>query len=203
VKFEVGFRGLDRLRALPGKLAETVDEAERKTVLVLSQIGTRLLRDRLSGVDRKRRTGNLARSVATSEPRRVGTGGWEGLFGYGRGVAARYARILEEGGTITPKSAKVLAVPVGNALTATGRARFASPREVEGGFWLSRPGRPPLVVVERGGSKSRRLDVLFVGLPRVTLEGKRSAAKAAEAAQGQARRVLDEQIRAALAPAGF
>jgi hypothetical protein len=142
VKFEVGFRGLDRLRALPGKLAETVDEAERKTV-------------------------------------------------------------LEEGGTITPKSAKVLAVPVGNALTATGRARFASPREVEGGFWLSRPGRPPLFVVERGGSKSRRLDVLFVGLPRVTLEGKRSAAKAAEAAQGQARRVLDEQIRAALAPAGF
>jgi hypothetical protein len=198
VRFEVGVRGLDRLRALPEKVARKLDEAERRTVLVLSQIGTRLLRDRLNGPDRRRITGNLFRSVAAGTPRRAATGGWEGLFGYGRGVAARYARILEEGGTVTAKG-RVLAIPILAGLTAAGRARYTSPLDVEGGFWISRRGLPPLFVVERGGPRSKRLDILFVGKRSVRIEGAHSAKHAARGAQGRAREVLDEQIRAALA----
>lgn len=43
-----------------------------------------------------------------------------------------YARIQEEGGTITPRNARFLAIPVGPALTSAGVSRFASPRDVQG-----------------------------------------------------------------------
>ena len=43
-----------------------------------------------------------------------------------------YARIQEEGGTITPRNARFLAIPVGPALTAAGVSRFRSPRDVQG-----------------------------------------------------------------------
>lgn len=201
MRFEVGFKALDRLRALPTELAVRLDQAEQKTVRLLQQIGTRALRQKLSGDDRNVRTGNLRRSVAFSEPQRRPGGVWEGRFGYGSGAAASYARILEEGGTILPKNGRVLAMPVGNALTATGRARYASPRDVEGGFWISRAGQPPLFAVAAGGAKSQRLDILFIGLARVTIRAKHSARNAAREAQLQAGRVLEQQVRTALGDA--
>lgn len=197
MRFEVGFKGLDRLRALPERIAVRLDEAEKTTVRLLQQVGSRALRKRLTGEDRNVRTGNLRRSIAADEPRRIGST-WEGRFGYGQGASSRYARILEEGGTIVPKNAKVLAIPILAGLTAGGRARYSSPRDVEGGFWVSRPGQPPLFAVARGGKNSQRLDILFVGVKRVTIRGKHSAEKAGAEAQGQARVILDAQIRLAL-----
>ena len=199
MRFGWRWEGLDRLRAAPGETAARVDEAGRRTVRILQQLGTRALRDRLSGEDRDVRTGNLRRSVVASEPTRAGTGGWEGRFGYGSGPSERYARVLEEGGTIVPKNGRVLAMPIGAGLTAGGRARYASPRDVEGGFWLSRPGLPPLFLVSHGGAgKVKRLDLLFVGLPKATIRGKHSAREAAREAQSRAEAVLAGQMRQAL-----
>jgi len=87
----------------------------------------------LTGQSLKRRTGNLARAVD----------GWlesdtDGVVGVGEGTAVdRYAWLLgDEDKTITPKKAKFLTIPIGEGLTPSGVARYKSPREVEGGFFI-------------------------------------------------------------------
>jgi len=81
-----------------------------------------------------------------------------------------YARIQEEGGTVRPKHASFLAVPLQAALTPTGRlkARFdvGSLREVKGLFVL-RDGKN-LFLAE---SKGKTGTLLFSLVKSVTLEG--------------------------------
>ena len=199
MRIEVGIEGGGEFSRLPERTKRALDSAEEKTVRIMQQLGVRSLRAKLSGEDRKRRTGNLARSVTNTDPTRRPDGVWEGRFGYGRGPSARYARILEEGGTITPKNAKVLSIPIGEGLTATGRARYASPRQVPDGFWLSRPGLPPLFLrsVGKAGAVSR-IELLFVGVKKVTIQAAHSARNAGAEVQAQGRRILEEQIRTSL-----
>lgn len=201
MRFEVGIQGIEKLKRLSTDVAQRLDDAEKRTVRILQQIGAAALRRRLTGEDRKRRSGDLTRSITAAEPLRRPGGVWEGRFGYGSGPSARYARILEDGGTITPKNAKVLSIPILAGLTGTGRARYESPKEVEGGFWITRAGLPPLFAVQRGGKNSQRLDILFVGAQRSVIKGKKSAERSAAEAQLRARSVLDEQVRLALSPA--
>ena len=55
--------------------------------------------------------------------------------------AARYAAIHERGGTITPRTAKALAVPV-----SAEAKRHTSPRDMADLDFIPRKGRPPLLV---------------------------------------------------------
>jgi len=109
--------------------------------------------------------------------------------------AARYAAIHEFGGTITPKSAKALAVPI----SAEAR-EVASPRDMTGLTLMPRKGKPPLLVrLIGGGRKKERVEVHWVLLPKVEIqathwlsEGVRRATKAiARAAQS----VVNEYVR--------
>ncbi len=119
---------------------------------------------KLSGSPLKVRTGVLRASLQS----RVSTGG-AGISAF-IGVpkdspASSYARILEEGGTIVPKGAGALAIPVGAALAPGGTPRFpGGPRSVPGGLIFidrRKQGKPPLLV-KRIGGRNARLEVFFV-----------------------------------------
>lgn len=90
----------------------------------------KVVRNSLSGQLLKRRTGALARSV-TGKSLYV-----DGLpairVGIFRGPATVYAGIQESGGTIYPKRARALAVPVNEALTPAGVERYGGPRNYPG-----------------------------------------------------------------------
>lgn len=77
--------------------------------------------------------------------------------------AAAYARILETGGTIYPRTAKALAVPVSEEAK-----QYTSPRDMPGLIFIDRKkqGKPPLLVREAGGDA---IEVMWVLLPSVTI----------------------------------
>lgn len=92
------------------------------------------------------RSGRLAGSIAG---RVVKSSGYVAvkLTAGGGGDDVAYARIHEEGGTITPKKAKYLTIPVHESLkTAVGVGRVPSARDVPGlTFAQSLKGQPLLV----------------------------------------------------------
>jgi len=88
--------------------------------------------------------------------------------------AARYAAIQEHGGTITPKTARALAVPVSEEAK-----RHTSPRDMEGLVLITRDGRPPLLARPTGGDG---LDVHWVLLSSVTLTATHWLSRGVEAA---------------------
>ena len=90
-----------------------------------------VVRTQLSGQPLARRSGNLARSVVGHSVR---VGGVPGLrVGVFRGPSLRYARKLEVGGTIKPKKAQALSIPLqgGKAVTRSGVTKFG-PRDFPG-----------------------------------------------------------------------
>lgn len=168
----------DAARYLAKKGADLL-EAERRAVgrgalFVESAIRRKVTNDRL-----RVQTGALRASVGSGPIERASDGAFESRVGIRDGNARAYARIQEEGGTVTPKGGgRLLAIPVGNALTRskagarTGVSRSVSPLDYrdEGGFWLSSKRGKPLFVVPKG--KGGDLDVLFVGVPSVTIRPK-------------------------------
>lgn len=80
---------------------------------------------KLNATSRMRvRTGHLRRNIAATVVDGK-TGGVEVRLGV-QGVP--YARIQEKGGTVVPRSAKALAIPMPAAQTAAGVGRYPSPR---------------------------------------------------------------------------
>jgi len=121
--------------------------------------------DYLSGQALKRRTGRLARSVD----------GWmegplDGVVGVSEdsGVEDYKWLLGDEQKTITPKKAKFLAIPIGEGLTASGVPRFASPRQVPDGFFVSTKGRL-LFGTKRG--KRGKFRPLFTLVKSVLVQG--------------------------------
>jgi hypothetical protein len=57
--------------------------------------------------------------------------------------AVVYARMVNDGGTITPTKAKALAVPISDAAK---REKITSPRDMAGLVMIKRKGKPPLLV---------------------------------------------------------
>lgn len=124
-----------------------------------------VIANHLTGQSLKRRTGNLARAVD----------GWldsdtDGVVGVGEGTAVdKYAWLLgDEEKTITPKNAKFLTIPIGEGLTPSGVARYKSPREVDGGFFIRSKGTL-LFGYKRG--KKGKFRPLFVLVKSVRVKG--------------------------------
>lgn len=115
-----------------------------------------------------------------------------------------YARIQEEGGIVRPKNAKFLAIPVGPARTASGVARFASPRDVPGlTFVQSRRGQPLLVKFQdernsKGRLKARAGTVYFILRRQVTIKGVHYARDAVQAVYASIPSRLQERTDALL-----
>lgn len=84
----------------------------------------------------------LAGSVSAWMIQRSGAGRAIGAIGVpANAPAAAYARMQAEGGTITPRRARALAIPI--SAEAKG---VTSPRDMPGLVMIKRPGRPPLLV---------------------------------------------------------
>jgi len=99
--------------------------------------------------------------------------------------AAKYARILEEGGTIRPRTARALAVPISDEAK-----REESPRAMAGLVMISRrmAGKPPLLArVLRGG----RLQVHWVLLKSVTIRPRRWLSRGTQDALPEMTRVFE------------
>jgi hypothetical protein len=199
--FELGILNLEALKSLSGKLVGAVNRAEFRTVEILRAIAGRKMVEVLS-TDLDRRTGNLVKSanasIANAQPELTASG-WSVRIGYGTGPSASYAHIQEEGGTIYPVKGKVLAVPVGEALTSTGRPRYGSPTEVEGGFWITARSGVPVFVARGVGGKGDNRGVLFIGLSKATITGVHAAERARQEAQGQSRAIFEREIAQAVA----
>lgn len=145
----------------------------------------------------RRRTGRLAASVTTNVTATADGAELRLLSG---GGVVRHARLQDKGGTIRPRFARMLAIPIAAGLTAAGVPRWASPRDVPGGFWLRRPGRPPIFVRPAGrkikGGGRARLDLIFVGAASVTVPASRFATDAMlDASMGLSGRIRNRFAR--------
>jgi len=141
-----------------------------------TKIGGFIAKRFLSGQVLRRRTGNLARSV-------------EGVYeivdglpsirvGVFRSPARAYARIHELGGTITPKKAKSLAVPVGaGAVTPAGVSKYASPRQYPGDLQYISINRGNVVGIlvdpkEKRKEQEGRMKATYLLLRRVKVKAR-------------------------------
>lgn len=102
----------------PALVASTALRVMRR---IVGRLQSYVVARKLNGVPLQARTRNLARSVFS----RVEIQGRDlvGRVGFDLKKAI-YGRIHELGGVVTPKRAKNLTIPVGNALTASGVPRF-------------------------------------------------------------------------------
>ena len=174
-------RKIDRGRKAAGRAGEALAAGlERAAVGGASFISELLVRGEL-GLEMRHPGSGLAASLA----------GWmidsslplAAVGVPGESPAAAYAGILERGGTITPKSARMLAIPVSEEAR-----RYSSPRDMPDLTLISRKasGKPPLLVREL----SRRGDVTgfelhWVLVPSVTIEPRRWLSRGAERARGR------------------
>jgi len=151
----------------------------------------------LAGTVLKVRSGMLRRSIIGKVD-----GDSRIILSAGDGQRVRYAAIHEYGGTIRPKRGKYLAIPVGPALTSSGVARYASPRDVPGlTFAQSRKGQPMLVQAQKAGrGKTGRAagTVMFLLRRQVTIRARPfmgpAMKKTAEALAERLPKVLVEVI---------
>lgn len=146
----------------------------------------------LSGQSLKRRTGSLARSID----------GWlksetEGVVGVPSDSAVnKYKWLLgDETKTITPKKGKFLAIPIGENLTAAGVARFKSPRDVKGGFFV-RTGGKLLFGYKKG--KRGKFRAMFALVRSVTIKGSNALAEGVLASRDDMTKVIQSKVEGAI-----
>ena len=118
----------------------------------------------------------------------------------------KYGRIQEEGGRITPKNGRYLAIPVGPALTSSGVSRYRSPRDVPNlTFVQSLKGQPMLVQASdqrnargslvKGGKAGT---VFYILKTSVTIRGKHYLRDALGRAERRLPDLFDARLAVAL-----
>ena len=134
--------------------------------------GVRLLREGyLSGARLRVRSGRLRGTASSSVTRAFGSVALTVTVGRANDASLSYARIQEDGGTITPKRGRFLAIPVGPALTAAGVARYSSPRDVPGLRFQPIHGGAMGRLVKDTGGKRGRSETWFLLVPSVKIKG--------------------------------
>lgn len=152
-----------------GILGGNVLQAVSTGLLKGSQISAAyVVENFLSGQALKRRTGRLAGAIEglLLKP-------FEAVIGVHKrsdALVNKYAWLLgDEQMTITPKSSKFLAIPVGEGLTKAGVARYKSPRDVPEGFFVKSKAGQLLFGIKRG--KRGKFRPLFVLVKSVFVQG--------------------------------
>lgn len=124
------------------------------------------------------RTGLLARTWEAPQQR--------DKFGFTIQNRTPYAAILNFGGDITPKKAGALAIPVGEALTDRGVARYTGPRDPEIPGQLFAPKGKSFLAMKLEGKGP--LQVMFLLREKVTIPAYAYATKAVAAGKADAKR---------------
>lgn len=75
------------------------------------------------------------------------------------GQPVKYANILEKGGIIKPVRAKMLAIPIGTALTPAGVPRF-TPNDLRGESFIARSRNNNLIIFRKSGKNILPMFVL-------------------------------------------
>ncbi len=178
--FGIELKVLDaKVARLLGRLP-TALESELAAAMVemgenhLSQMGSRMAQGRIGpaiggGLVRSR-SGSLRRSFQREMRRSGSIGGLSTkLFSAGN----PYANVQEFGGTITPRRAKYLTIPVHPSLfTATGVARYASARMYPGKTGVAKTRKGDLwIVARKGKGKNAKTLWLWKLVKSVTLKG--------------------------------
>ena len=140
----------------------------------------------------RQRTGHLKQSLNSSDAKKDGAG-WFATVGFRKGVVDAYAETVERGRTFTP-SKQLLAIPVGEALTAAGVARYRSPRDVSDGFW--RQSVSGFVGFYQWVGK--RLNLLFIGRRRVEVKAFKPLQRSLDGTRGQFKGIYEAEVAVAL-----
>lgn len=104
-----------------------------------------------------------------------------------------YAAIHEFGGTIRPRSARALTIPV-SPLAARKRAR-----DFQGAFILQTRDGAAYIARRAGGARSARIELLFLLKKQVTLRARHYVSNALKDVDPQLEPVLGQAIGAAIA----
>lgn len=159
------------------KCAKVVDARARKHFVPYGKTSGASLSS--AGLVRKR-SGHLLQSLASSEAKRDGKG-WFATVGFRKGVVDSYAKSVEDEQTSFTAKKKLLAIPVNEALTTAGVARYRSPLDVPDGFW--RENLAGFVGFYQWVGK--RLRLLFVGRRTVKVRGARPLKRSLDGARPQ------------------
>lgn len=137
------------------------------------RVQARMVKEHMSGPTSPNsvsvRSGQLRRSLdgKVSELRGNGSTMFLNMF-FGGGVP--YARIHEYGGTITPKNAQNLAIPVGAAVTKAGVSRYSGPAAQWGMLkFIKNKKTGKKLLINAALAMHGQVEVWYVLLPSVTL----------------------------------
>lgn len=140
---------LNNLNRLNGEFPTVISNGINQTLLYLKGY---IQRSKLSGNPLKVRSGRLRSSINIKA---VGKSGDSFTGSLNVGTNLTYAKILETGGTITPRNGQYLAIPLGALKTKSGVSRGSSPRDFNNTFVKSsRSGN--LIIFEKLSNKSIR-----------------------------------------------
>ena len=148
---------------MPGRLKTAVTRGMRKIGVMMERY---IKTQKLSGQALQARTGNLRRSIFY----RVGTTQDDAFVVVGADLEkAKYARVQELGGVIRPKRSANLAIPIGEARTRNGVARFTARDLIgnPGAFGYTGTFVRNRIIF---GKKGQRIYPLFVLKPQVEIK---------------------------------
>ncbi len=148
-KFKIKPSNRRRVVALLRSAPKELDRSMRSALRLSGQDWLREMKRRTRGVTRPdglaRRTGDLARSLFVD----VQGSGVDGLTLRLVSAGVSYVTIHETGGTVRPKVAKYLTIPIADNLTAAKDSRYPSARDL---FSRSRKGFRPYVFRSKKGN---------------------------------------------------
>ncbi len=145
------------------RLAEAVDKGATEMAIIGADTAARSFGTdhggvaSLAGMAPNTQTGNLRNSIVYVTPQAKGT---PGFAAYGTNLV--YSRILEFGGTIRPKTAKALPVPINGAARAMLRKLNGRSLRTFKLVLTKRPGKEPILVEKTPTGRDKKNGAVFV-----------------------------------------
>lgn len=179
-------------------LITRAQQAEKSFALIVTPIVNNALKeaegnikDLIGGPVLKVRSG-VARESVHAIPAQVDAQGVSGQVG----TNVPYLYFQYTGGTIRPRNARNLAIPIGNALTPAGVPRYATPRQIPDLIFIprTRAGNTILALRKPGGG----IDPLFVLKKQVTIPPHDFLTKPAETLELTLKKEIPEALTAIL-----
>lgn len=198
----------EALKRMPEKLRAAFAATSQQAHVWAVDAHGEFVETHLHGNPVRRITGQLERSfqpVWSSSPTsfRAGVAFSPAMTGP-EGAFPNYANILEEGGTISPKSGKLLAWPVsgGPATTAAGIARYAGPRAYPGKLFFHQGKGGKMYLAEAIPGKKNAvgpsLRYVYHLAPRVTIKARLGFRTWADAKKQAGREMVVNNFRSRL-----